>query len=183
MVPHQLIFGMTLLGTKIKMKTKGFTLIELILYIAIITIVMSALIPFAWNIIEGSAKSSVEQEVSSQARYVSERIKYEIRNATSINTPAPGASGSVLILNTSPSTIIDLNSSKVRISDDGGPLTNLNSNETEVSGLNFTSYQSSDGKTKHIQFSFTVDDNYTGSRQEYDAPAITIESSAELRSN
>lgn len=165
-------------------KNNGFTLIELILYMAIVTIVMGALIPFAWNVIEGSAKSSVEQEVSSQARFVSERIKYEIRNATAINSPIAGASSNVLNLNSSPATIIDLSSEKTRISKDGGTnYTNLNSNDTSVSGLTFTSYESTDGKTKHIKFSFTIDDNYAGTRQEYDAPAINIESSAELRGN
>lgn len=180
--------GFTFLRSKkanplLKFSNRGFTLIELILYMAIVTIVMGALIPFAWNVIGGSVKSSAEQEVSSQARFVSEKIKYEIRNASSINEPLPGTSGSVLNLNSSPSTVISLNSDKVQISDDGGAATNLNSNDTSVSGLTFTSYESADGKTKHIQFSFTIDDNYTGTRQEYNAPAIAIESSAELRSN
>ena len=161
---------------------RGFTLIELILYVTIITIVMGALIPFAWNVIEGSAKSSVEQEVSSQARYVSERIKYEIRNANDINSIS--ASSIDLNTDTNAVAVIDLSGGKVRIKyGAGGTPINLNSNDTNVTGLAFTDYRSADTKTKHIQFSFTIDDNYTGSRQEYDAPAITIESSAELRSN
>lgn len=164
------------------MKTEhGFTLIELILYVAIITIVMGALIPFAWSVIEGSAKSSVEQEVSSQARYVSERIKYEIRNANDINSIS--AQSIDLNTDTNATTVIDLSAGKVRIKYGAGIPVNINSNDTNVTNLTFTDYQSADAKTKHIQFSFTIDDNYAGSRQEYDAPAITVESSAELRSN
>src|SRR4051812_5118004 len=56
-------------------KQAGFTLIELILYIVLLTMMLTTLIPFAWNVIEGGVKVSVEQEVYSQARYVSERIK------------------------------------------------------------------------------------------------------------
>lgn len=168
---------------KIK-RERGFTFIELILYISIVTIMLSAIIPFAWNVIEGGIKSSAEQEVFSQARYVSERIKYEIRNATSINSPSAGASGSVLNLNSPTATIIDLNSGKVRISQNGGSTyTNLNSTDTTASSLTFTSYTSSDNKTKHIQFSFTMDDTGTSTRKEYQVPAVTIESSAEVRSN
>lgn len=165
------------------MSAKGFTLIELILYVAIITIVMSALIPFAWSVIEGSAKSSVEQELSSQARYVSERIKYEIRNAKDINSVS---ATSISLKETTAAydpTVVDLSGGKVRVTQGTGLPVNLNSNNTSVTSLAFTDYRSADKKTKHIQFVFTIDDNYTGSRQEYNAPAQTLESSAELRSN
>ena len=57
----------------------GFTFIELILYVAIVTIILSALVPFAWSAIETGVKSAVKQEVNANARYLSERIKYEIR--------------------------------------------------------------------------------------------------------
>ncbi len=73
-------------NSQYKLNNKGFTFIELILYVAIVAIMMTALIPFAWNAIEGGVKSATEQEVFSQARYVSERIKYEVRNASSINS-------------------------------------------------------------------------------------------------
>lgn len=167
----------------LNMKTEyGFTLIELILYMAIVTIVMGALIPFAWSVIGGSVKSSVEQEVSSQARFVSERIKYEIRNANAISSIS--ALSIDLNTDTNATTVIDLSGEKVRIKyGAGGTPVNLNSNDTKVTSLAFTDYGSADGKTKHIQFTFTIDDNYTGSRQEYNAPAINMESSAELRSN
>lgn len=163
----------------------GFTLIELVLYLAIITIVMSALIPFAWSVIGGSVKSAAEQEVSSQARYVSERIKYEIRNANSINSinSTPCLSSISLNTVTNAITVIDLFSGKVRITYDTELPIDLNSDDTTVSCLTFTDYTSLDNKTKHIQFTFTIDDNYTGSRQEYNAPAMTIEGSGELRSN
>src|SRR6266571_3526280 len=81
--------GMTLPGMiikKMKSLERGFTLIELIIYIAIVAIILTSLIPFAWNVIEGGAKSATEQEVFANARYVSERIKYEIRNASGINS-------------------------------------------------------------------------------------------------
>src|SRR3990167_11538866 len=64
----------------------GFTLIELILYVALITIILSAIVPFAWNTVQTGVKSAVQQEVNANARYISERIKYEIRNSTGINS-------------------------------------------------------------------------------------------------
>lgn len=160
----------------------GFTLIELILYMAIITIVLGALIPFAWDIIGGSVKSSAEQEVSSQGRYVSERIKLEIRDASGITSVA---AGTISLTNFSPdtTTVIDLSGGKIRVNKNGSGAINLNSDDTSVTALTFTNYTSADNKTKNIQFNFTIDDNYGSSRQEYQVPPITVQSSAELRSN
>lgn len=160
---------------------RGFTFIELILYISIVTIMLTALIPFAWNVIEGGVKSSVEQEVFSQARYVSERIKYEIRRSSGITSV--GATG-ISLTNFPPdtTTVIDLFSEKVRINKNGtGPIT-LNSDDTKVTNLTFTDYTSSDQKTKHIGFTLTVEANFASQRHEFQE-TVTLRSSAEVRSN
>ena len=161
----------------------GFTFIELILYISIITIMLSALIPFAWSVIGSGVKSSAEQEVFSQARYVSERIKYEIRNANSINSVNSPINTIDLNTSTNATTVIDLNSGKIRIKYGAGTAIPLNSTDTAASLLTFTNYTSADNKTKHIQFTFTMGDAGTSTRQEYQVPAVNIDSSAEVRSN
>ena len=51
----------------------GFTYIEMIIYLGIVTLMMTALIPFAWNAIEGGAKSATQREVYSQGNYISEQ--------------------------------------------------------------------------------------------------------------
>jgi len=160
---------------------RGFTFIELILYMAIVSIIVGSLVIFAWNIIGGGVKSSVEQEVYANARYVSERIKYEIRRASGITSVAPS---SISLTNFSPdtSTAIDLSSGKVRISQNGGTPVSLNSADTTVSSLVFTDYRSADNKTKHIQFTLTLTSNFAQARQEYQG-SVSLESSAELRSN
>ena len=159
----------------------GFTFIELILYISIVTIMLTAIIPFAWNIIGSGVKSSTEQEVFSQARYVSERLKYEIRRASGITSV--GAT-SISLTNFSPdtTTVIDLFSEKARINKNGTGAVNLNSDDTKVTDLTFTDYTSLDQKTKHIGFTLTISSNYSGQRQEF-KETVTLRSSAEVRSN
>jgi type II secretory pathway pseudopilin PulG len=161
----------------------GFTFVELILYLAIVSIVIGAIVPFAFNIIGGGVKSSTQQEVFSSGRYISERIKYEIRNASAITTVTPT---SITLASTTPGsnpTVIDLNSGNIRIQQAGGKATNLNSANTTVSSLNFVNLTSSDSKTKHIQFSFTINANFgTSVRQEYQE-TMTVEGAAEVRSN
>lgn len=161
---------------------QGFTLIELILYIAIVTIVISTIVPFAWNIIGGGTKSNTQQEVSSNARFISERIKHEIRNASGINNLTPT---SLSLANSDSSlnpTVINLSGSNIVITQGANPQVNLNSTDIKITTLTFTNYSSSDQKTKHVGFTLTVEANYPNASQEFQA-STTIESSAEVRSN
>lgn len=162
----------------------GTTFIELIIYIAIVTIMLSALIPMAWNIIEGGVKSSTQQEVYSQARVLSERIKYEVRNASGINSLTPT---SISLANSNASlnpTVITYSGNYVTITQGTSFPTpvRLHSQGTSVSSFVFNSYSSTDNKTKHVQFAFTLSASNPGPRSEY-SENIAIESSAEIRNN
>lgn len=172
----------------VKLKTNnyqsGFTFIELILYISIVTMMMTTLIPFAWNVIQGGAKSATQQEVFSNARYISERMKYEIRNAAGINSVSATSISLVASPSANNPTVIDLSDGNIRIKQGSGSTINLNSQNTTVSSLTFTNYTSSDSKTKHIQFSFTLNAYYpnAGTKSEYNETTI-VEGSAEVRNN
>ena len=158
---------------------RGFTFIELILYVSIVTIMLTSIIPFAWNIIGSGAKSGTQQEVFSQARFVSERIKYEIRNADGINSVS--ATSISLDTSTDPTTVIDLLGGKIRIKYGAATVLELNSDDTKITSLTFTDY--SLGNTKHIGFALTVESNSpAGARQEF-KETVTLRSSAEVRSN
>ena len=76
---------------KSKLK-RGFTLIEMILYIAIVSIFLTGLVYFTWDLIYGRLKSYIQQEVNQNIRFASARIIYEIRNAKSVNSPTSGSS-------------------------------------------------------------------------------------------
>lgn len=166
------------------MNNKGFTLIELILYVAIVTLLLSALVPFAWNIIEGGAKSATQQEVFSNARYISERIKYEIRNATGINSVSSTQISLITDNAATNPTVISSSSGMLTLKQGSGSPVALNSPNASVSAFTFTNYTSGDSATKHIQFVFTMKANYPGAtnRQEFNE-TTTIEGSAEIRKN
>lgn len=167
---------------KIPKFQKGFTFIELILYVAILTIVLSALVPFAWNAVETGVKSAVQQEVNANTRYISERIKYEIRNATGINL----LFGSILSLATATPitnpTLIYRSGGNIMIKQGAADAIAINSTNTVINSLTFTDYRSGDNKTKHVQFVMTVAAAFGAARQEYQ-DSVVIESSAEIRSN
>lgn len=168
---------------------RGFTYIEAILYIAIISLMLTALIPFTWNIVESGSKSSMQQEVGGNARYISERIKYEVRNALGINsgTCVTPTSTSIFLCETGGScltnpTIIKFSSPNISIQNKGAVAVNLNSNDVIISNFTCSNNTSSDNKTKNISFSFTVSQANTSSRSDFQY-SIPVATSVEVRGN
>lgn len=181
---------MILHGTN--MKKNGFTLIELLLYLVIVSVVIGALVPFAWNMVRSSAKSSVQQNVASNISILSERLKSEIRNSNKVNIASsnfninlavnPGSRLSLQEDSPNDPTLIDVLNGQIRIKQGSGSYINLNPSNITVSDLTFLNYSSSDLKTQNIGFTLTISSNYSGTRQEYKQSA-TVESGAEVRSN
>lgn len=162
-------------------KQGGFTLIELILYVVLVTMMLGTLIPFAWNVIEGSVKVSVEQEVYSQARYLSERFKKEIRDASAVTT----CNGTTLTLANPDSTknpttfSFALNEITITSGTSIPSPIRLHSVDTIVNSFSCTNYTTTG--TDNVQITFTLTDNYTSTaRQEYNE-SINIQFSAETR--
>lgn len=169
----------------------GYTYIELILYIAIVTIMMQALIPFAWNIIQGGVKSSIQQEVFSQSRFISEKLKFEIRNAKDIvaaqsdfdvNLASDQTKKITLQTLGGQTIIVDVQSGIVRIKRGSNPAIPLNAANIQVTDLTFSNYSSIDNKSKHLGFTLTASSSNPSPRQEYKA-SISLQSSSEIRSN
>ncbi|KKR10536.1 MAG: hypothetical protein UT39_C0018G0009 [Candidatus Woesebacteria bacterium GW2011_GWA1_39_21] len=169
---------------KSKLK-RGFTLIEMILYIAIVSIFLTGLVYFTWDLIYGRLKSYIQQEVNQNIRFASARIIYEIRNAKSVNSPTSGSSETLSLtmsdVNRNP-TIIDVANGRLRIgygSSGTCPTSNpcyLTSNKVSLSELSFSNL-TKDG-SKNIKFTLTV--SSFGDREELNK-SETFESAVELR--
>lgn len=167
--------------------TVGFTLIELIIYVALIAIFISGAITFSWDVIYGGAKSAIEREVNQNIRLASKRIVYEIRNASAINSIA---ANSVCLASATPArnpTRIYLSNGKMRIAWGGGSgdctnMTNdlpLTSDQVTVAQLTLTN-RSSGALSTNIEFSITLASN--ASRQEWQQ-SQSYGGTAELRSH
>lgn len=172
--------------SKNKTHQGGFTLVEMILYIAIVSIFMTGLVYFTWDVIYGRVKSFVHQEVNQNIRFASKRIAYEIKNAKSVTTPSSGSTNILELVmadGTRNPTIINVADGRIQIgygSSGNCPTVNpcfLTSNKVKVTGLTFTSLSS--GNSTNIKFSFTV--SSSGDRQEFNK-SETYETAVELRS-
>ena len=160
---------------------KAFTFVELILYVGIVAVIISAIIPLSWAVIEGGAESGVQQEVWSSARFMAEKIKWEIRNASGINSVTANA---ISLGNFTPAdnpTIITFTYPNVTVKKGAAAAVRINPEGVRVGTLVFTNFSSGDGKSKHIQYYLKVESAGTSLRQEYQQSLI-IDSSAEVRS-
>jgi len=164
----------------------AFTLIEMILYIGLVSIFISGAISFAWDIIYSRVKSGVQEEVNQNLRLATKRLAYEIRSAESVNS----TSGSVLSLqNNNPvldPTVFSLDNGKLTIAQGSAgscPTSSpcsLTSNKVEVTNLLFTDLSSPGGKSANVSYTITIQSNNNGSSQAYQK-SQTYTSSYELK--
>lgn len=171
---------------------KGFTLLEVLLYITIISVVLSAVVFFAWNVLYGGVKSSRLGEVNYAARYVSERIQYEIRNSSGITvansdfgTNLATAAGSKITLTNANAaknpTVIDISSGQLRLTVGANAPVSLTPTNISLTSLTFTNNSSGDNKTRNLSFSLSLQSNIPSSGNVYQN--VTLESAAEVRGN
>lgn len=177
-----------------KINTKSaFTLIEIVLYMALLAILLATFAPFMVQLIKGGEKASSGQDIYSTARYISERIKFEIRNSNGVYVASSTFNANLATTTNAVFSIMDdapNNPTYFSVASSSGTLfitqgltgaIALNSSSTKISNLTFMNYTSGDNKTKNFGFILTVE-NSEGKGQEYVA-ATTIDGSAEVRSN
>lgn len=163
----------------------GFTYIEMILYIAIVTIFVGGSILFAWDAIYIQIRSREEQSVSNNLRLVSKRLSYEIRNSVGINS----ITNNSLSLNVSDSTrnptVFSLNNGHVYLGFGFGgacPVNNpcmLTDDNVTVTNLYFQDLTTSDNISL-VKYSVSI----RGNNQKIQVQkSDTFTSSVEIRGN
>ena len=163
-------------------KMKGFTLIELIIYLAILVIILVLLSEFLWNIVLGSVKETANLEVQQNGRFTMAKISSEIKKAAGINYPQPGISADSLSLIMADSqlnpTIFDVSAGKLRIARGTQGAYELTSDQVIVSNLRFAnlSYPNTPGT---IKIEMTIDYKNPENRSAYQA-SINLDSTVSL---
>jgi Tfp pilus assembly protein PilW len=154
------------------MKNQSFTLIELLLYIAIISLVLVSVTGFFWNIASGNIKEKSYQEVQQNGRFAIAKMTQEIKKAIGINSPTPGSSANSLSLimpdsNLNP-TIFDVSGGKIRITQGASAPIELTTDQVLVSNLQFTnlSYLNTPGT---LRVEMTLENLNPSGKSEYKA--------------
>ncbi len=164
---------------------RGFTLVELLLYVGLLSMVIFSAALFLSLILQSRMKNQVVAEVEQQGVLAVMRIMQVVRNSTLINTPAVGSSGSTLSVNLpqaalSP-TVFVLSGGTITMTEGVGTAVSLTNNLVSVTGLIFSNVsRASTPGTVRIQFTISYINN--SGRNEFDY-SKTFDSDASLRDN
>jgi type II secretory pathway pseudopilin PulG len=175
----------SLLATRVKVRS-AFTLIELLLYLGLVSIFLTALVYFSWDVILGNVKARVHQEVQENIRFAAHKIQSASRNADGIGDSAfgvnlaanPGAAVSLAGDGPSYPLQVRVEGGVLQIKHGGGIWLSLTSSLVEVTELSFTNL--SDTDSENVRFTLTIRHRNPSGKSEWDKEA-TFETSAQLR--
>jgi Tfp pilus assembly protein PilW len=150
---------------------KGFTLVELVLYVSICSILLLTISSFLTFLLGARVRSQTITEVNQQGFQVMSLVTQTIRNGRSVQIPSMGVSSSTLSITTgnallSP-TVFDLSSTTIRIKEGSKNAVPLTNSRVQVSALTFQNISSGSSTEKIIRVSFTIDSVNKGGRSEY----------------
>lgn len=127
--------------------TKGFTIIEMLLYMGLLAIFLVVVTDILLGAIDVQLESSATSSVATDGRYMINRLSYDISRSQTIVTPsAPGVATSELELVINGQAYrYSLNGSQLELTSPLGTH-QLNSGLTDVSGVQFLRLSNPGGK-------------------------------------
>ena len=132
---------------------QGFTLIELIIYIGIVSIILVSISYLIIDLISGQSSNTARQEVNQNVRFISSTISRDIRAAQAITS----ITADTLVLAMSGDDVtynFDVGNLDLTKQVGAGLVEILNSSRIEISG-NFSD-QSYDSRTQNVRVDLTV---------------------------
>ncbi|MEK7127134.1 MAG: prepilin-type N-terminal cleavage/methylation domain-containing protein [Patescibacteria group bacterium] len=135
------------------MKRKGFSLIELLLYIGLLAVILTAMTNIFLLIVDLQLETESFSGAAQDGQYVLSRLKYDLSQGKTISSPALGGSGgSLTILINGVSYQYYLQNDNLFVNPGG----QLNSYQTKVSDLLFTHLGNGTGEEDTVRINFTV---------------------------
>jgi Tfp pilus assembly protein PilW len=161
----------------------GFTLVETLLYVAIVSTLIFLMSAFLLFILESRTKFQTISEVENQGIQVMNIITQIIRDAEIVTLPVPGTSATSVTLDVTDiakdPTIFNSLGGNIQIKEGAGAIIPLTSSRVLVSDLSFENI-SRNNTPGIIRFNFTLSYNSDSNRNEYNY-SRTFYGSAALR--
>lgn len=135
---------------------RGFTIVELIMYMGLLTILMAIMTRLFTAITDVQLSSEATGVVEEDSRYIYARLSYDLARADSIVTPtAPGSTTSSLTIMIGSTANTYSVSGNSLILANGAGASSLNGYGTVITNLTFTEIGPSSGK-QSIQVKYTI---------------------------
>lgn len=153
--------------------SKGFTIVELIMYMAIFSILLVITVQMLTSIFDIHSESSATSAVSQDGRFILNRFAYDILRSDSTLVSNPTT---LVLTQEGISKTYTLSSGNINLIDSGlGSTDRLNSYGTSVTSLTFTQIGSASGSST-IRLNFTLESDVvrTGGRKEIKSFQTTV---------
>ena len=162
-------------------RDRGFTLIEIIIYVALLSLTIGFILVAVYQIIDSKTGASARTSVEEEANFLIKKIKWVLTNVDVINQPTAGATSTTLSVNKfnfpANPVAISRSGSDVNISYAGNPATTLNSEDISVGDLVFENI--SGGSNPAVKIKLNLE--YRPNDLKTTKPSTTIETTIYLR--
>lgn len=152
---------------------QGYTLIELLLYVAIVGSLLTGVVAFFGVVVDARVKNQSVTEVNEQGSFALDYVAQTIRNASSITSPTIGTTASALTVvvptaSLSP-TIFSLSSGVLQVKEGTAAAVNLTGSKVQVTAFSVKnlSRASTPGL---VQISLTLNRPTSSAGNSYDYP-------------
>jgi len=144
---------------RLEKNQKGFSLIELILYMGILSILIVALFQLLTAIFDIQLESQTTSAVSTDAGYILNKLEYDISRADSINVPGVGNQDQILELTIGSDTFTYslLNDNLMVDENPAATQDQINSFNTKVTSINFHRLSDNLGNLESVTIDFTLE--------------------------
>ena len=159
------------------------TLLEVLLYVVLLTIILLAASSFVTVFLDSRVKNQVIAEVEQQGGQAIQVITQAIRNSEALTSPVPGSSADSLVLDVfdaaNDPTVFSLSGGVLMVSEGGGVAIPLTSQRVVFSGLSFENFSRADTPGT-VRITFTLSYNSTTTQTQYNY-SKTFHASASIR--
>lgn len=156
--------------TKFPTKIKGFSLLEMMLYVSISSVILLSLSLLLTSLLSSRLKSQSIADVDQQGMQVLQLVTQTVRNAKSVDFPSVGATSTSLSVSVSDPmlspTVFDVVNGVVRITEGSNPPIALTNSHVTVSSFVFYNISSTSSADRIVRTSFTVDYKNISGRNE-----------------
>ncbi|HSX09693.1 MAG TPA: prepilin-type N-terminal cleavage/methylation domain-containing protein [Candidatus Saccharimonadales bacterium] len=156
--------------------TKGFTLIELVIYVGILGLLLGVMSSIFSAIVDVQLESTSTSGVNQDGRYLLSKLLYDLKNSSAILVPAnPGTQSSTmqLTINSINYTYSVNSGGNLQVVNNSTSETNvLNSYDTSVSGLTFTRVGNG-GTSDDVRVTYTLTSRTTERAKQHETKTFT----------
>lgn len=139
--------------------TRAFTLIEALIYLALMSVIITGAIASAYPLFTNTGRSSVTILRDLESMFVFQKVSYLMNQASAITTPSSGAAGDTLTLVVGGDAYeIELVDGAVTLTINGGERVPLTASRVDIENLTFTREAGSGGTPDTLRVDFDANE-------------------------